>query len=118
LIGAIKKAVGEQAVVPNPTLLQHLMGRSSKESQKISARQSWEKIRDDHTLRERCKCDRHVFVCPHSNGELRDVKSSAVSVSAGCRAVLGAIPISMAGISVSLHAGPAKSDTIEVSKEF
>lgn len=79
LIGAIKKAVNEQAVVPNPTLLQHLMGQSSKEAKDF--RQAViEKIRDDTHYESAASATGTYSFARNSNGELRDEKSSAVSV--------------------------------------
>lgn len=79
LISAIEKAVAEQAQVPNPTLLQHLLGRTSKDAKDF--RQAViSKIRDDTQYESAASATGTLSFARNSNGELRDAKSSAVSV--------------------------------------
>lgn len=79
LISAIKEAVREKTAVPNPNLLQQLLGRTS-DTAKDFRQAVVDKIRDGSDYESAASATGAFAFAPNSNGDLRDTKSSAVSV--------------------------------------
>jgi len=79
LIDAIKKAQVEKTPVPNPSLLEQLLGRTS-DTAKDFRQAVVDKIRDGSNYDSAASATGSFAFAPDSNGDARDIKSAAVSV--------------------------------------